>query len=168
MRIGNTKASMALLMVGLLVAGGAGTLLVASANPFAFAANQQIDTTQHHNLTVQVGAVVEGKTIPIIGAEVSVWSVDVNRTNDSVVITFARVAHTITEAGGNVTFNLAAGSYIVIANYSGLQSIKKVSLDNDLSIIALLHNPRHHDGNWMCGQHQDDENQNDCGNQDED
>jgi hypothetical protein len=156
MRIADTKGSMALLMVGLLVAGGAGTMLIVSANPFGIAADAPTDTTQHYNLTVQVGAVVDGKAIPIIGAEVSVWSSSVNRTNDSVVITFTRVAHAITQTGGNLTFNLTAGQYIIIANYSGLQSIKRVSLDSDTSVIALLHNCHHGEEGRICADHHDD------------
>lgn len=172
MRIAGTKASMALLMVGLLVVGGAGTLMVA-ANPFGIAANATTDITQHYNLTVQVGAVVEGKAIPIIGAEVSVWSCSVNETNDSIVITFTRVAHTITETGGNVTFSLPASQYIIVANYSGLQSIKRVSLDNDMSIIALLHNGHHckgHHGDdgWMCTNHHENNEEGEIEYQDED
>ena len=162
MRIADIKASTVVLMAGLLVIGGAGTVLVA-ANPFAI--NATADAPQLYNLTIQVGVVVEGKQIPIIGADVSVWSKSVNRTNDSIVITFTRVGHAVTETGGNVTFSLAAGEYIVVANYSGLSAIKKISIDSDTSMVVLLHNYHHGDGNWMCahrhrvdGCHDDDGN----------
>jgi hypothetical protein len=168
MRIADTKASMAVLVVGLLVAVGAGTVIVA-ANPFGIATNASTDTTQHYNMTVQVGAVVEGKAIPIIGAEVSVWSCRVNETNDSVVITFTRVAHAITGTGGNVTFNLPSDQYIIVANYSGLQSIKRISLDSDMNIVSLLHNYHHEgghhgdDGQMCSGHHYNhEENENGC------
>jgi hypothetical protein len=169
-RIPNIKASMSLLLVGLLVAGGAGTVLIASANPFAVNDNAAVDASQHHNLTVQVGAIVEGKAIPIIGAEVSVWSVSVNRTNDSVTITFTRVAHAITPTGGNVTFNLTAGNYILVANYSGLQSIKRIALDSDLNLVLFLHNIQQGEFAGICGHDHDgdDEGQGHCGNHHDD
>jgi hypothetical protein len=151
MRKTDTKASMAVLMVGLLVVGGAGTFFVA-VNPFDIAAISPMDATQHYNMTIKVGVIVEGRQIPIIGADVSVWSCNVNMTNDSVVITFTRVAHTVTERGGNVTFNLPAGQYIMVANYSGLQSIQLISLVGDVSIDAILHNPQKNVdvGMWAC------------------
>lgn len=165
MRMADTKASMAVLMAGLLVVGGTGTILVA-VNPFYITASSPMDPMQHYNMTVRVGAMVEGREIPIIGADLSVWSCSVNKTNDSVVITFTRVAHIITEKGGNATFNLPAGQYIIVANYSGLQSIKRVSLDGDMSIDALLHNYHHSDVNRECTKqrhhHDHDEDENGC------
>ncbi len=147
MRILDKKASVTLGVVGLLLLGGGGAVLVA-AHPF-WASSNSPDPTQQHNLTVNVGAVVEGKAIPIIGAEVSVWNVNVTKTNDSVTIKFTRVAHAVTGTGGNVTFNLAGGNYIVIANYSGLSSVKKISLSTDLNVTLFLHNmerERHRNG----------------------
>ncbi len=142
------KASMTLGVVGLLLLGGGGAVFVA-ASPF-WASSNSPDPALQHNLTVQVGAVVEGKAIPIIGADVSVWNVNVNKTNDSVTIKFTRVAHAVTGTGGNVTFNLAGGNYIVIANYSGLSSVKKVSLSSDLSLTLFLHNMDCDEGRNGC------------------
>ncbi len=144
---------MAVLMAGLLVVVGGGAALLVAANPLAVGLNATLDSTPRYNLTVQVGAVVEGREIPIIGAEVSVWSCSVNKTNDSVVITFSRVGHDFTEVGGNVTFNLPAGQYYVIANYSGLKSFKQISLESDLSIVAQLHNYHHGDDDRLCASH---------------
>ncbi len=154
---------MTLGVVAVLLLGGAGTLVIA-ANPFATSVGAP-DPSLQHNLTIHVGAVVEGKAIPIIGAEVSVWSVNVNKTNDSLTIKFTRVAHATTEVGGNVTFKLAGGNYIVVANYSGLQSIKKVSLGMDLSLTLFLHNMERNEGRHECRPHGDTDWP---GNQDED
>ena len=148
MKLADKRASMALGMVGLLLVAGAGASFVVFANPFGLNANSPEPALQH-NMTIQVGAVVEGRAIPIIGAEVSVWTASVNKTNDSVTITFTRVAHAVTGTGGNVTFDLAGGNYIVIANYSGLQSVKKVALDSDVDLVLFLHNGVH--GHHGCG-----------------
>ena len=150
MKLADKRASVALGLVGLLLLGGAGTLVVATFNPFAANVGAP-DPTLQHNLTIQVGAVVEGKAIPIIGAEVSVWNVNVNKTNDSVTIKFTRVAQAVTGTGGNATFNLAGGQYIVVANYSGLQSIKKVNLSTDSDLTLLLHNPERAGRPHECG-----------------
>ncbi|HTY47765.1 MAG TPA: hypothetical protein VMB46_08905 [Methanomassiliicoccales archaeon] len=150
MKLADKRASVALGLVGLLIVGGAGTLVVATINPFAANVTAP-DPALQHNLTVQVGAVVEGKAIPIIGADVSVWNVNVNKTNDSVTIKFTRVAQAVTGTDGNVTFNLAGGQYIVVANYSGLQSIKKVNLGADLNLTLLLHNPDRQERHHGCG-----------------
>jgi len=142
MRLADKKASIALGMVGLLLVAGAGTSFVVLAHPFGANANSP-DSSLQHNMTIQVGAVVVGRAIPMIGAEVSVWTANVSKTNDSVTITFTRVAHALTGTGGNVTFSLAGGNYIVIANYSGLQSVKKIVLDSDVDIVMFLHNGLH-------------------------
>ena len=127
-----------------MVAGGAGAVLLSSQTEGGTTVGTSIADVAHgtqYNLTVQVGAVVERMTIPIIGANVTVWSYNVNKTNDSVTLSFTKVATGTTDANGNVTFSLPAGDYIIVSKYSGLKSINFVSLQSDVSGMVLLHNP---------------------------
>jgi len=122
---------------------GVGVLAFAAPTPVASGMNSSssLSSDVHYNLTVRVGAIVEGKAIPIIGANVTVWSYSVNKTNDSVTITFTKVAKATTDSNGNVSFSLPVGKYIIVSTYSGLRSVVFVNLDKDVSGVVLLHNP---------------------------
>jgi len=127
-----------------MVAAGAGAVFIASPSNGAstqVASLADVALGAQYNLTVQVGAVVEGAAIPITGANVTIWSYNLNETNDSVTLTFTKVANGTTDASGDVSFSLPPGDYIVVSSYSGLRSINFVSLQSDVSGLVLLHNP---------------------------
>lgn len=125
---------------------GAGTVLMTAANGATEELAVEGDSLAalsdgaQYNLTVQVGAVVEGAIIPIVGAEVTIWSVDLTETNDSITLILTKVTTATTDGEGNATFSLAEGDYLVLANYSGLTASGQCTLDADLSGWVLLHN----------------------------
>ena len=93
-----------------------------------------------HNLTVTVGANVEGKQIPIEGALVLIYSVDVTKSGNTTNIVLEKVAEQQTNAYGQVGFQLAQGRYIIIAHYHSLNGFGRINLAEDLGRKVMLHN----------------------------
>lgn len=98
------------------------------------------DSSAMHNLTVTVGANVEGKKIPIEGALVLVYSVNVIESENTTNIVLEKVAEQQTNANGQVGFQLAQGRYIIIAHYHGLNGLGRMNLTEDLGRKVMLHN----------------------------
>ncbi len=97
------------------------------------------DGSAMHNFTITVGANVEGKKVPIEGALVLVYSVNVAKVDNTTTIVLEKVAEQRTDANGQVEFQLAQGRYIVIAHYHGLNGFGRVNLTEDLGRNVMLH-----------------------------
>ncbi len=98
------------------------------------------ESSAMHNFTVTVGANVEGDRIPIEGALVLVYSVNVTKLENTTTIVLEKVAEQRTDANGQVEFQLTQGRYIVIAHYHGLNGFGRVNLTEDLGHKVMLHN----------------------------
>jgi hypothetical protein len=145
MSLATWKAATALGVIGLIMVAGAGTVLLTAARGATEDLSLQGDVLAEasdeaqYNLTVQIGARVEGMLIPISGAEVTVWSVNLTETDDSVTLILTKVATGTSDSDGNATFDLTWGDYLVIANDSGLTGMAQCTIDEDLSGWLLLH-----------------------------
>lgn len=160
MKLATWKAASVLAVIGVLLTAGMGTIMFsASADQGMTGRALAADLTNEtlSNLTVRVGAVVEGQAIPIIGAAVEVWSVNITQNDTYMAIILQKVGEATTDENGNATFSLAAGDYLLIANYSGLSSVGRLSVNADQTAVLLLHShgmemPPHHEPQQRCRQ----------------
>ena len=132
-------------LIGVLILGGVGTVVVAAKNhgpAMADGPTVNLNETLQHNLTVWVGAKIEGKVVPIQGAKVAAWSMTAiwSENNTTFTVTFHKAAEGVTDANGTTKFNLSEGKYLIVAGYHGLKSVAKMHLDGDETIRMRLHN----------------------------
>jgi len=142
MKLATWKAASVLAIVGVLLAAGMGTIAFsASADQNATAGTTATSLVDGplSNLTVRVGAIVEGRAIAISGATVEVWSVNITQNDTYMAIVLQKVGQAITDENGNATFSLATGTYLLAANYSSLSSVGQFKLESDQTAIIMLH-----------------------------
>lgn len=148
MKLGNWKVAIVLGVIGVLLAAGAGSVLVAGDTGLTDTGEDvaaEVSDGLQYNLTVSVGAFVEGVYIPISGVVVTVWSMEVVETEDNVTITFSKVATGTTDGNGTVSFALSEGDYVLVGNYSGLQAVTQLELASDMSTNMTLHSSQCHE-----------------------
>lgn len=143
------KRFVIIVLVAALVAGGAGVYALTAgkatgvgdevtAEPSIEILEESINGTD--TLTVKVGVIVEGKPVPLEGAEIEVFSVNAEKTNDTVTIIIEKIAEAETDQHGTALFEIGHGRYLVVAHYNGLVGIRKCNLDEDSQLGMLLHN----------------------------
>lgn len=92
------------------------------------------------NLTVNVGGKIEGKNVPLTGAEVFVYVVNITVEENRTTIVIEKVAEGVTDANGTVTFSLEEGKYCIMAKYHGLKGFARLNLSEDESATINMHN----------------------------
>jgi hypothetical protein len=128
-------------IVAVLLAGGMAAVVVAADGGSTMdGTSTTLSATGTYNLTASVAARVEGLTISITGADVTVYTVSVTNNSTTTVITITKVAEATSDADGNATFQLAAGGYILVAQYQGLVGIQSINLTQDSVVVTPLHN----------------------------
>lgn len=145
MKLKSWKSLAIIGLIGALILGGVGTVVVTAKNQGSAIADGptvNLDEPQQHNLTVWLGAKIEGKVVPIQGAKVAAWSMTAiwSDNNTTFTMTFHKAAEGITDANGTTKFNLSEGKYLIVASYHGLKSVTKMHLDGDETIRMRLHN----------------------------
>gem|GEM_PF-2001484 len=108
------------------------------------------------NLSVNVLCRVEGESITLAGVNVTVYKVNITENEDCATIVIDRVAEGLTDADGNVTFQLPEGEYAVSASYQGLRGFDWVNLTEDQISTVRLHGcnwdlMRSQSHHWMNG-----------------
>jgi hypothetical protein len=152
MKLATWKAASVMAVVGVLLAAGMGTMMFsASAGQTSITGTTAATLADEllSNLTVRVGAIVEGRGVAVSGATVEVWSVNLTQNDTYMAIVLQKVAEATTDENGNVTFGLSAGNYLLVANYSGLSSVGQISLESEQTAILMLHSldpPNHGPG----------------------
>lgn len=90
------------------------------------------------NLSVNVLCRVDGESITLAGVNVTVYKVNITEDENGATIVIDRVAEGLTDAEGNVTFQLPEGEYAVSASYQGLRGFDWVNLTEDqISTVGL-------------------------------
>jgi len=149
-----------IILVAALVASGAGVYALTAekatdvgdevtAEPSIEILQESINGTD--TLTVKVGVIVEGKPVPLEGAEIEVFSVNVERTNDTVTIIIDKVAESGTDQHGTAILEIEHGRYLVVAHYEGLVGVRKCNFEEDTHIDMLLHNWLRNNNIWQTG-----------------
>jgi hypothetical protein len=148
------KKMIALAAISLMLTAAIAVVVVTAGNASALndqtptvsvddqAAPTDLDPTMH-NLTVQVCGKIEGKKVPIEGADLSVFSVNVTKGENTTTIVLEKVADAQTDDNGTAVFNLPDGKYVVRVDYHGLHGFGKVNLNDDESDRVMLHNWSH-------------------------
>ncbi len=146
----NTWKGLAMIaIVASLVAGGAGVYACTAHDDASLGdeitSEPEIQVTELEEngtsvLDVRVGVRVEGRPVAIQGAHVEVLSVDTLRENDTITVTFEKVADGETDEEGAISFELESGKYLVVATYDGLTGLGKCNLEEDVDVGILMHN----------------------------
>ncbi len=136
------KGLAALALVVALAISGAGIYAAAAGEDVSTEAGPKVEVCEEgtDSLTVLVGARVEGQIVPMSGVDLEVFSVDIERTNESLTITLEKVTAGETDDRGKAFFELAHGRYLVVAHYNGLKAMGKYNLTGDSTVRMLLHN----------------------------
>ena len=119
-------------VAALLISGVAFTLMSSSnvsaedETPVVTVEEEVTDTT--YALTVNVVCKVDGTSITLEGINVTVYTVNITEEDDTTTIIVQNVAQGLTDAEGNVTFELPKGEYVVCATYQGLCGFGEVNL----------------------------------------
>lgn len=90
-------------------------------------------------LTVNVFCNVDGAKVTLAGADVTACTVNITEVGNATTIVIERVALGLTDADGNVTFDLPEGKYVVCAAYQGLHGFGDVDLTEDQVRSIFLH-----------------------------
>lgn len=91
------------------------------------------------NLSVNVLCHVDGESVSLAGVNVTVYKVNITDDGDRATIVIDRVAEGLTDADGNVTFQLPEGEYAVSASHQGLRGFDWVNLTEDQISTVRLH-----------------------------
>ena len=135
-KIGVTLLVCAILASGLVAAG-----LVAT-NGIAIDGSgdaQSVDGgTSAKTLNVTVYANVQGQTVPIQGANVTVYEVSVVENDTVETITIEMISTPTTGVGGVAQIVLPEGEYTLVADYYGLRNVGILSNDTADNITMVL------------------------------
>lgn len=136
------------------VLGVVGLLMFAGATMLVSAEEQTQDLTDlvdagsnstQYNLTLQAISMIDGELAPVSGVTIEIWSIELNETVDKITVTMTRVDSATTDDGGNVSFQLPAGEYLIKTNNSEIQMTGRIILDQDTSAVinmdGHLHGP---------------------------
>jgi hypothetical protein len=96
-------------------------------------------TETSYALTVNVVCMVDGTPIILEGVNVTVYTVNITEDDDTTTIVVQNVAQGLTDAEGNVTFELPDGKYVVCATYQGLCGFGEVNLSEEQLSTIMLH-----------------------------
>ena len=96
-------------------------------------------TETSYALTVNVVCMVDGTPIILEDVNVTVYTVNITEDDDTTTIVVQNVAQGLTDAEGNVTFELPEGEYMVCATYQGLCGFGEVNLSEDQLSTIMLH-----------------------------
>ncbi len=135
-KIGATLLVCAILASGLVAAGLVATNGIATDGS---SDALSIDSgTSAKTLNVTVYANVQGQTVPIQGANVTVYEVNVVENDTVETITIEKIATTTTGVGGLAQIVLPEGEYTLVADYYGLRSVGILSNDTADNISMVL------------------------------
>jgi hypothetical protein len=140
-KIGVTLLVCAILASGLVAAGMVATNGLATDGSSDASST---DSTVTQTLNVTVYADVQGQTVPIEGANVTVYEVTVVQNDTVETITIEKIAVTTTGVGGVAQIALPEGNYTMVADYYGLRSVGILSSDTTGNITMVL-------GSERCG-----------------
>ncbi len=137
-KIMSIGAVSALLISGIAFALMASTDVSAEDNSPVVTVEEEV-TDSSYTLTVHVVCMVDGTPIILEGVNVTVYTVNITEDDDTTTIVVQNVAQGLTDAEGNVTFELPEGEYMVCATYQGLCGFGEVNLSEDQLSTIMLH-----------------------------
>lgn len=139
-KIGVTLLVCAILASGLIAAGMVATNGIATDGSDD---TLSVDSgTLTRTLNVTVYADVQGKMVPIQGANVTVYEVTVVENDTVETITIEKIAESTTGVGGVAQIVLPEGNYTIVADYYGLRSVGILSSDTTENITMVLNSER--------------------------
>ncbi|MGD0818211.1 MAG: hypothetical protein ABR986_07415 [Methanomassiliicoccales archaeon] len=134
-KIGVTLLVCAILASGLIAAGMVATNGIATDG----SSDVSVDSaTLTKTLNVTVYADFQGQTVPIQGANVTVYEVTVVQNDTVETITIEKIAVSTTGVGGVAQIILPEGNYTIVADYYGLRSVGVLSNDTTEKITMVL------------------------------
>ncbi len=138
--------------VAALLISGVAFALMSSTNvsaedetPVVTVEEEVTETT--YAMTVNVVCPVDGIPLTLEGVNITVYTVNITEDDDTTTITVQNVAQGLTDAEGNVTFELPEGEYVVCATYQGLCGFGEVNLTEDQLNTIMLRGSGWCDGN---------------------
>jgi CTP:molybdopterin cytidylyltransferase MocA len=142
MKLAMWKAASAITVIGVLLAAGMGTMMISASadqDNLTGTVAESVANETLYNLTVRVGGIAEGNAIGVSEVTLEVWSVNITENDTYKSIVLQKVAEAVTDENGNATFTLSAGDYLIVANNSGQVSAGQLTMENDQSVVLLLH-----------------------------